>query len=209
MNYFFTILPATGKPFNLKSESMKKLITFTMLALFSLPFMRAQESMFNLGDKIVNIGVGIGSLYGGGLYGSTTVPPISVSFEKAFKDEILEKGVIGIGGYVGYTAYKWHYVFSTYDYGWKYTNIVIGARGSFHYPVLDNLDTYAGVLLGYNIVTSKAFGTAGTYDYSPDKGSIAFAGYVGGRYYFSEKFAAFAELGYGIAYLTLGLGIRL
>ena len=180
-----------------------------MLAFFSLPAIHAQMSEFNLGDKVVNIGIGLGSLYGGGLYGSTTVPPISISFEKAIKDEILEKGVIGIGAYVGYTAYKWHYVYSTYDYGWKYSNIVIGVRGSFHYPVLDKIDTYAGILLGYNIVTSSSFGTLGIFDYSPDSGSLATAGYVGGRYYFSDKFSGFAELGYGIAYLTLGIGIRL
>ena len=30
--------------------------------------------------------------------------------------------------------------------------------GSFHYPLVDKLDTYAGILLGYNIVTSKEIG---------------------------------------------------
>ena len=32
---------------------------------------------------------------------------------------------------------------------------------------------------------------------------------VGVRYYFTEQFAAFAQLGYGVAYLTLGVSIRL
>ena len=190
---------------------MKKLIALALVAIFSMPLLRAQESMFNLGDKIVNLGIGIGSVYGGGLYGNTTVPPLSISFEQGIVDNILEKGVIGVGAYLGYTSYKWHYVYSTWDYGWKYTNIVIGARGSFHYPVLDKLDTYVGIILGYNIVISSAFGddSGYLYDYSPDRGSVAYSGYVGGRYYFSDKFSAFAELGYGIAYLTLGVGIRL
>ena len=110
---------------------MKKLIALALVAIFSMPLLRAQESMFNLGDKIVNLGIGIGSVYGGGLYGNTTVPPLSISFEQGIVDNILEKGVIGVGAYLGYTSYKWHYVYSTWDYGWKYTNIVIGARGSF------------------------------------------------------------------------------
>jgi len=165
--------------------------------------------MFTIDDKVLNVGVGIGSVYGIGTYYKTTIPPISISFEKAIIDDILDEGVIGVGAYLGYTSYKWHYVYSTYDYGWRYTNIILGARGNFHYPIIDNLDTYLGVLLGYNIVTSREFGTMGVYDYSPKSGSIAFAGYIGGRYYFSDKFSAFAELGYGIAYLTLGVGIKL
>jgi hypothetical protein len=124
-------------------------------------------------------------------------------------DEILDKGVIGVGVYAGYTSYKWHYVYSTWDYGWKYTNIVIGGRGAFHYPVVDKLDTYAGIILGYNIVISREFGSHGGYDYSPDRGSIAYSGFVGARYYFSDQFAGFAELGYGIAWLTIGLAIRI
>jgi hypothetical protein len=188
---------------------MRKILAFAIVALFTAPVLQAQISMFNLDDKVVNIGIGLGSIYGAGLYSSTTVPPVSISFEKGIVDEILEKGVIGVGAYLGYTSYKWHYVYSTWDYGYRYTNIVVGARGSFHYPVLDNLDTYVGIILGYNIVISSSFGTSGGYDYTPDGGSIAYSGYVGARYYFSEKFSGFAELGYGIAYLTLGLGIRL
>lgn len=188
---------------------MKRIAAIICLTIFSLPILKAQESMFNLGDQVVNVGIGLGSVYGIGTYYKTTVPPISISYEKAIVDEILEKGVIGVGAYAGYTSYKWHYVYSTYDYGWRYTNIILGARGNFHYPLLDKLDTYAGVLLGYNIVISSSFGTTGTYDYSPDSGRIAFAGYLGGRYYFSDKFSGFAELGYGIAYLTVGLGIKL
>ena len=177
--------------------------------MFSLAAIHAQESTFSLGDKIIGVGIGLGSQYGTGVFASTTVPPVSISFEKAIKDEIFEKGVIGIGGYVGYTSYKWNYINGAYNYGWKYTNIIIGARGSFHYPVVDKLDTYGGVFIGYNIVSSTSFGSVGTYSYSPDKGRLAFSGFVGARYYFSDKFFGLSELGYGIAYLTLGLGIKL
>ncbi|HER09067.1 MAG TPA: hypothetical protein ENO20_09175 [Bacteroides sp.] len=187
---------------------MKKIAAIICLAIFSLPALKAQESTFNLGDQVVNIGIGLGSVYAIGSYYTTTVPPISISYEKAIVDEILEKGVIGVGGYVGYTSYKYHYIFSTYDYGWKYTNIILGARGNFHYPLVDKLDTYLGMLMGYNIRIAKEFGTFGT-DVNPDRGSLALAGYLGARYYFSEKFAAFAELGYGISYLTLGISLKL
>lgn len=187
---------------------MKRRLSVTLVVISFVTLVNAQQSMFNLGDQVVNIGVGIGSRYAVGLYSSTTIPPLSISFEKAIVDNLLEKGVIGVGVYAGFTSYKWHYNVLGYDYGWRYSNIVIGARGSFHYPVLDNLDTYAGLMLGYNILLASEFGDAALYD-SPSSGSIAYSGFVGGRYYFSDKFSAMAELGYGIAWLTLGLGILL
>ncbi len=186
---------------------MKKVTAFALVGLLSLPLVKAQESSFNLNDIAVNFGIGLGSSYGFGLYTSTKIPPISISIEKGIMDEVLEKGVIGVGAYAGFTSYSYHYVFSTYDYGWNYTNIIVGVRGSFHYPVLDDFDTYAGLLLGYNIRLASSFGTASTG--GPDGGSIAYSGFVGGRYYVSDKFAIFGEFGWGISILTLGLGVKL
>ncbi|MDT8432945.1 MAG: hypothetical protein RQ746_15605 [Bacteroidales bacterium] len=189
---------------------MKNFITFPLLVLLLSASLNAQDNMFTLKDNVVNLGVGIGSIYGSGIYSNTTIPPVSISFETAIKDEVLEKGVIGVGAYLGYTSYRWKNTYSNIEYGWKYSNIVVGARGSFHYPLLDKLDTYLGVMLGYNIVSSSSFGTnVGTYDYTPDAGSIAFSGYVGSRYYFSDSFFGFLELGYGISYLNLGIGLKL
>ncbi|NLE33958.1 MAG: hypothetical protein GX622_02535, partial [Bacteroidales bacterium] len=113
------------------------------------------------------------------------------------------KGVIGVGPYVGYSSYKYEYM----GWGWKYSNIIIGARGSFHYPFVNRLDTYAGILLGYNIVTSKEIGDpTGADDYG--SGGLAWSGYIGGRYYFSDVLAAMLELGYGIAYLNIGVALK-
>ena len=185
---------------------MKKQIAIIFLAMFSLPLLQAQGSMFNLGDKVINLGIGLGSTLYSGTYYSRGVPPISISFEQGVKDEVLEKGVIGVGGYVGYSSYKYDYL----EWGYKYSNIIIGARGNFHYPLIDKLDTYLGILLGYRILTANEFGSApGGWDYSASSGGVAFAGYIGGRYYVSDKFSVLAELGYGIAYLTLGVGLKL
>ncbi|MEZ5070412.1 MAG: hypothetical protein R2751_05460 [Bacteroidales bacterium] len=187
---------------------MKKFLAIAALAIFTLPALNAQESTFNLGDQVVNLGIGLGStLYGG--FGGSGIPPLSVSFEKAIKDEILEKGVIGVGGYVGFSSYKYRYSYLSYDYGWNYTNIVISALGNFHYPLVDKLDTYAGVMLGYNIGTVKEYGDIPTGTYSDSYGGLVFASYVGARYYFKDNMSAFAQLGYGIAYLTLGVSFKL
>ncbi|MEN8202270.1 MAG: hypothetical protein ABFS28_06720 [Bacteroidota bacterium] len=188
---------------------MKKLVAIVIAALFTFSALQAQESEFNLGDKVISLGIGIGNTLYSGTYYSSGVPPVSFSYEQAIRDEILEKGVIGIVGSIGYNSYKYRYTYSTYNYGWNYSNIVIAAGGTFHYPLLDKLDTYAALLLGYNIATVQEYGTIPGDDFSSSSGGFLFGAYVGGRYYFNEKFAAFAQVGYGIAYLTIGVSIRL
>ena len=183
---------------------MKKIISLLVVFIFLFSFAKAQEPAFSLGDKVVNIGIGLGNaLYTGSGY-KGSIPPVSISFEKGIKDNVLEKGTIGVGGYLGYSSYKWEYL----NWGWKYTNIIIGARGNFHYPLVDKLDTYVGILLGYNIATSKEFGTSIGYDYSASSGGFIWSGYIGGRYFFNDSLAALVELGSGISYLTLGIAVK-
>ncbi|HEX2921435.1 MAG TPA: hypothetical protein VHO50_09760 [Bacteroidales bacterium] len=179
---------------------MKKVLLFFVVVCFSMTQLLSQESTFNKGDKVLNLGLGLGStLYSGGGY-SGLIPPLSASLEVAVVDNILEKGVIGVGGYLGYASYEW----SNY---YKYTNIIIGPRGTFHYPLVDKLDTYAGLMIGYNIHSSKWVGT-GTQLTSTSSSGLISSFFIGGRYWFSENFAGMAELGYGIAYLNLGVALK-
>jgi hypothetical protein len=184
---------------------MKKLLLVLLVAGLSMTQLLAQESTFNQGDKVLNLGIGIGSTFYSGTGYKAGIPPISASLEFGVKDGVLDKGTIGIGGYLGYSSHKWEYS----GWGWKYTNIILGVRGVFHYPLVNKLDTYTGLLLGYNIATSKEFGTAVFgYNYSASSGGVAYAWFVGGRYYFSDSFAVMAELGYGITYLNLGVALK-
>jgi len=187
---------------------MKKLLLFLFVAVFSLTQLLAQESTFKQGDKVLNLGIGFGSTFYSGTGYKAGIPPISASLEFGVKDGVLDKGSIGIGGYLGYSSHKWEY--SNTGYGWKYTNIILGVRGVFHYPLVDKLDTYTGLLLGYNISSSKEYGNAGIYGnlYSASAGGVAYSWFIGGRYYFSDKFAGMLELGYGITYLNLGIALK-
>ncbi|MBS4059089.1 MAG: hypothetical protein KG029_01695 [Bacteroidetes bacterium] len=187
---------------------MKKIITIFVALLTLTTTLKAQENLFAKGDVAVNLGVGLLSgLYTGSYY-TNKMPPISVSVEYGIKDDVLDIGSIGVGGYLGYASAKWESAWSGSTYGWKYTNIIVGARGSFHYPLVDKLDTYAGVMLGYNIVSVKDIGTT-PIGFSASGSSAIFSGYVGGRYYFNDKFAVMGELGTGIAYLNLGIAFKL
>lgn len=182
---------------------MKKLLLLLVVIPLSLTKLIAQDATFVKGDKVLNLGLGIGSTIYTGTYFKSQVPPISVSYEAGIVDNVLEKGVIGVGGYIGYSSYKSDYG----SYGWKYSNLLLGVRGNFHYPLVNKLDTYTGLLLGYNIASDKAWGTY-TYDYSASYGGIRAAWFVGGRYYFNDSFAVMAELGYGITYLNLGVSLK-
>ena len=183
---------------------MKKTILLFVGILFTLVQLSAQETTFSKGDKALNLGIGFGSTWYSGTFYHSTVPPISASLEFGVADNVIEKGSIGVGPYLGYSAYKWEYS----GWGYKYTNVLIGIRGNFHYPLVDKLDTYAGLLLGYNVVSSKEYGTIGIYDYTASGSALRSAGFIGARYYFKETFAVMAELGYGVTYLNLGIALK-
>jgi len=185
---------------------LKSLLAIVVVAL-ELSSVNAQEVA--KGDKILNLGVGFGTaLYSGSGYNSS-IPPISGSLEVVLKDDLFSgKGALGVGGYLGYAAYKWKY--SGYDYGWKYSNIIIGPRGYLHYNLLEKLDTYAGLMLGYNIVSSSSYGSY-TYggNYSASASGVIFSGFIGARYFFNDNLAGMLELGSGITYLNLGVALKL
>jgi len=180
---------------------MKKfLLPLIAIALFVVQG-NAQDNTFNKGDKVVNLGVGFGSnLYSGSGYDSKT-PPISASYEVGVKDDLFDEfSSLGVGGYVGYTGAKYAYLGGST----KFSSIVIGARGALHYQFIDDLDTYTGLMLGYNIVS-----VSGTDFPGASASEFAFSWFLGGRYYFSDKFAGLVELGSGVAYFTIGVAIKL
>jgi hypothetical protein len=183
---------------------MKKLLLIIVAVCFTLTQLVAQEPVFSKGNKVLNLGIGLGSTLYSGTFYRTTLPPISASLEFGVVDNVLEKGSIGVGPYVGFSSHKWEYS----GWGYKYTNIVIGARGSFHYPLVKKLDTYTGILLGYDIVSASEFGTLSGYDYTASSSGIAWSWFIGGRYWFNDKVAGLLELGYGIAYLNLGVAFK-
>lgn len=188
---------------------MKKGLITIFVAFLALQ-LSAQTNLLTKGDKVLNLGLGLGStLYSGSGY-TSQVPPVSASFEVGLMDDVLDIGSIGIGGYLGYSSYKWEYAGWGDVWGWKYSNLIIGARGALHYPLVEKLDTYGGLMLGANIVTTKEIGTIDpNYNYTASSGGVIWSLYAGGRYYFTDNFAAMAEIGYGISWLNIGVALKL
>jgi hypothetical protein len=194
---------------------MKKVVLSFCMLCVSILFaaqISAQTSTFTKGDQVAGIGIGIGgSLYSGFSYGSNInrIPAISVFYENCIKDNLWdEKSSLGIGGVLGFAHAK--YNSGRDNWGWKCTNFIIGFRGSLHYAFVDKLDTYTSLMLGFNAVTWK---WTGDYYDGYGRGSAAGSSMhmlwnVGARYYFTDAFAAFAELGYGFAILNLGVALK-
>lgn len=187
------------------------LLTLAIVLASGALISTSAKNPFSKGDKAVNLGIGIGSYYGGDGY-SSGIPPISISYEQGVVDGLLGgKASIGVGGYLAYTSNKWETSWANYTYGYKYSYYILGARGVFHYQFIDKLDTYTGLMLGYNVVSSKYFGDdlgAFTPDASSASG-FGFSAFIGARYQFTPKFTAFAEIGYGISALQLGISMKL
>lgn len=180
-----------------------------LIALVVLLILSTSESFskgpFTKESSDLNLGIGLGSTLGG----DATIPPITASYEVAFPwktNEFTEN--ISLGGYAGFAKTEYDWYWGT----WSYTHIIIGARGSYHFYNEGDIDAYGGLMIGYNILTSSWESKTGYDDYlhsSADAGGITYSGYVGARYFFSPGFGAYAELGYGIAYLSVGVTLKL
>ncbi len=186
---------------------MKKILFIIICALVSALSASAQNT-FAKGDKVINVGIGLGSTLHTGSGYSTKIPPITGSFEMCIIDELFDsKSSLGVGGYVGYGSSEYKYsIGGLSEFKYKYSDFIIGARGALHYQLVDKLDTYAGLALGYDIVSGS---TSGAYDgYSASASGIDFGAFIGARYYFTDSFAAMTELGYDIAIFKIGVAYK-
>ncbi|MDR3266919.1 MAG: hypothetical protein LBT24_05040 [Tannerella sp.] len=168
---------------------MRKTVFFLSVLLVSVSMVSAQD-LFKKGTNLLNAGIGIGS----GI-------PVELSFEHCIKDGLIkgENGAIGIGAYGG-----WYHESLSY---WSYNHYVLGVRGTFHYQFVEKLDTYAGLMGGYNIATAKWTGDGESIGTSSGS-AIGYSFFVGARYWFKPNLAVYAEAGYGIAYLSAGVAFK-
>ena len=178
---------------------MKKFFSVLAIALFA--FALNASAQYEKGQIDANVGIGLGATFS---TGTVNLPPVSLSLDFGINDKI------SLGGFVGYSASKEDFSGFGVNYAWKYTYVIVGAGGAYHFDLVDNMDTYAGLLLGYNVASVKYDGAnkpAGLVE--PSAGGLAYAGFLGARYHFGEKFGVYGELGYGIALLNVGLTMKL
>jgi len=190
---------------------MKRILkVFTLglaLALISPAVMQAQ--LFDKGDKVISAGIGLGNtLFAFGSLYSTSVPPVWIAGDYCIRED-LGPGNLGVGAILGYSAFKSTYTYNLDKYGWKYTTLVIAARGTYHFTdLVDKLDLYGGIDLGAKILTDKYYGDNTILDNTTLGSGLLLEPFAGARYYFADNIAANAELGYGFAILKLGIAFK-
>lgn len=176
---------------------MKKIYVFTFIVFSTLAMYGSSVHAQSVKDKnFASLGLGIGSY---GLSGTGGIP-ITVSFEHGFTDQISGGGFASI---IKRKFYK--------DY--TYTYYVIGAKASYHLNEalkVENpkFDLYGGLSLFYRGFNLKyANGEVGSL-YKSNGGNIGIGIHAGGRYSFNNSIGGFAELGYGVSPLQIGVSIK-
>jgi hypothetical protein len=174
---------------------MKKKLALVLAAVATLGFAQADAQVYQKGAALLNVGVGLGAGYGGGL-------PIGVA---------LDYGVtknISLGAQVDYLS--WTY--GGYGGDYKYRFIPVGIRGAYHFDGVgdpNKIDLYLGLVLGYWVSSFTAPNGVNTSLYSDAyKGKLLVGGIAGGRYMFTPKVGAFAELGYSVSYGKVGVTFK-
>lgn len=191
---------------------MKKLLPVICFVL-CLAGGTAQAQVFSKGVGHLNLGVGIGGYLSYAYFGDfSSTPTIFISYDHGIVDG-LGPGNLGIGGFVGYKSSTYNYNYGGYGDKGTWTDIVIGARGNYHY-ILDNekIDLYGGLSLGlvmqsYKFTSDNPYYTG--FNYDTNSSFVYYAFNVGGKYFFTEKLGVFAELGYDVSYVKLGLTLSI
>lgn len=173
---------------------MIKILSIALVLSLCALKSNAQNGAFSNNDKLLNIGIGVNSFYDGGI-------PFGASFEKGITDKI------SVGANFDYLSTN----YGSSGIELKFTAIYLAARGSYHFNELlkiksNQLDVYAGPSVGYRIFNWNDDSASLGNKY----GSGIFIGvHIGGKYYFTDKIGAFAELGdIGSTNARLGLAFK-
>lgn len=184
---------------------MKKLIKmFCVLALvagFSVPSFSANGPVdpARPGTGIIGFGFGPGVPY----WGSNGVGP---AFLFHYDHSIWQAGpgVISLGGQIGTSFFTDNS--SDWDRSWTHTAFVF--RGAYHYGwKVPGLDTYAGFGAGPRV--SFYNGNHNGDDYNDTEFGFTPTSFLGGSYFFNHTFGVNAEMGFNLAYFSVGLNFRI
>lgn len=206
---------------------MKKLkiaVLTLLLAVSGAKNLNAQ--VFEEGANNISLGYGIGTVVGSlantyevyNEYKFTGTGPIYAKFEHGLSDKV------GLGFNVAYAGYSFKYVDTyseynsttglyedkKYSYETKYTTMSFLARLNLHFGEFDKFDPYWGVGLGYRTgkwTTTTNYTGISNFTYS-NVVPFGFETTIGARYYFSDNFGIYAEMGAAKSWLQFGLNIK-
>lgn len=186
------------------------ILCLTAACLFNL---NAQDAEFKGGDIMISAGIGVVPTY----FlddAETVVPPLSLRLGYRISP------MFSVSAFGGYSSYNSGEILNPNESTSTYANesIIVGIQPAIHTTFFDNWDIYGGFLLGYNIPMVES-----TTNYSEDQvidevqpsfsrpaeNTTTFSGFLGASYYFRKNAGVFAEVGYGISLLNVGVNIKL
>lgn len=163
-------------------------------------------STFHPGNRAVNVGIGLlGANHGYDVFGSINQSPaLSITYEQGLTDS-FGPGTLSVGGLLGYKHYYYNFPKTTYKASW--TDVLLMARVAYHYNLTSNpqIDTYAGLTIGGRLNSYSNNNSALRDDYKDEGLHLATGIFLGGRYFLTDHLGIFAEAGYDMTYLKLGL----
>ena len=188
---------------------MKKLLLITAFLIGMYSLSNAQDiSKFAKGDQSVYAGVGFG--YQFDQWGAvSSLPEFGLGYDMGIMD-FNKIGVLSVGGFIGY-KYTYTSVDDAYGkaYKWSWNSYIIAARGKIHltYLKIQKIDLYGGASLGVRITKGNITNSLGL---NPLNNSVSpIVGIFGGaQYNFNRNFGVYSELGFDVAYLTVGINYR-
>ncbi len=149
--------------------------------------------------------------------GDITIPLIWGSVEYNIQKE--PKVPLSFGGVLGYAGNEDRVRVNvpadgTYVWEYSYSYYLLGARVAYHFTPfirVKDLDTYAGVFLGYVITEAEVNEPDGAPSVNDrEKGNYSIWGIYGGaRYFITDKIGAFLEFGDVFCTLSGGITFRL
>ncbi len=174
---------------------------YTILLLLALNLRLSANAPAADSTKIaLNFTVGIKPSYGAGEVG---IPPLSVSMDFAIPPLAIP-GEIRTGWLVGTSSSQIEFNGGTV----KTSHYLIATRSSYHYPLIEGVDTYATLLLGVRAIRAEENNFPGAQGRLPLRARPLVALQAGAKYYFMDQLGVMAEIGYGYSLINLGVCFR-
>lgn len=195
---------------------MKHFTLLLLCSILTISTLEAQDRTTQFGKFAFSAGIGTVPTYVAG-DAKTHVPAISL------RAGILLSKRFTLSTFLGYTDITSapREFFDGYSTVVNNKTIMFGLRSEMHREITEKVDFYGGLTFGFasSNRTEKDAETGipmqrdaeGPTPYNPNAPTTSFlySGYVGATYYFDNKFGAFAEAGYGISLLSIGVTMKM
>ena len=190
------------------------------LSFMSIATAYAEHFAFKIGENRASFGVGLGWTHSVRNYSGTfNFPAASALVERSILP-FRDFGFLSVGAQFGFHhGHRNHdatVALPSFRESWTTFYFVPRLALYFHevfhpddFP--ENIDLFVGVGLGFRHLSQRFTNDITPEGAARDMNTGFLFGYhlfIGGRYYFRENMAVFAEIGYGLSFLNVGITVR-